>query len=397
MAARCVRRKTSTASSKASPANRCCCAWARTRTAPGAREVTVVPVADESRLRNLAWIEENRRKVDQMTGGKVAYIYMPDTANGGLTAFNRYFYAQIGKQGAIVDERFNGGGLLATDIAEILNRKPLSAAANRVGSDLVQPQGIFGPKVMIINERAGSGGDAMPWYFKRAGVGKLIGTRTWGGLVGMAGGPPLMDGGFVGAPSSGIYNPADGRVGSGEHRRAARYRGGAGPGAGSEGPRPATGEGGRSGDGGTQEESAAGAAARRFRTTTGRRGSDGRIVIGEYCFPRLWKDADPETHTGRRGIHEAVSDRAYREETAVRAAGTARPPSPRLPPKDSRLASTAPRTRGWNRTCGPCVIVKTRRSASRTRRSYVLTAITWSTYHCITRSAIPGFAPSAPR
>jgi tricorn protease len=176
----------------------------------GSRDVTVVPVPEEVRLRNLAWIEDNRRKVDQLTGGKVAYIYMPDTANGGLTAFNRYFYAQIGKQGAIVDERFNAGGLLATDIAEILNRKPMSAAANRVGRDLVQPQGIFGPKVMLINERAGSGGDAMPWYFKRAGVGKLIGTRTWGGLVGMAGGPPLMDGGFVGAPSSGIYNPLTG-------------------------------------------------------------------------------------------------------------------------------------------------------------------------------------------
>jgi len=175
-----------------------------------AREVTVVPVADESRLRNLAWIEDNRRKVDQMTGGKVAYIYMPDTATGGLTAFNRYFYAQIGKQAVIVDERFNGGGLLATDIAEILNRKLLSAASNRVGMPLVQPQGIFGPKVMIINERAGSGGDAMPWYFKRAGVGKLIGTRTWGGLVGMNGAPQLMDGGFVAAPSSGIYNPLTG-------------------------------------------------------------------------------------------------------------------------------------------------------------------------------------------
>ncbi len=176
----------------------------------GAREVNVVPVPDEARLRNLAWIEENRRKVDQMTGGKVAYIYMPDTANGGLTAFNRYFYAQIGKEAAIVDERFNAGGLLATDIAEILNRKLLSAASNRVGEPLQQPQGIFGPKVMIINERAGSGGDAMPWYFRRAGVGKLIGTRTWGGLVGMAGGPMLMDGGFVGAPSSGIYNPLSG-------------------------------------------------------------------------------------------------------------------------------------------------------------------------------------------
>src|SRR5258707_14483499 len=125
---------------------------------------------------------------------------MPDAANGGLTAFNRYFYAQIGKSGAIVDERFNAGGLLATDISEILNRKPLSAAANRVGSDIVQPQGIFGPKVMIINERAGSGGDAMPWYFKRADVGKLIGTRTWGGLVGMAGAPRLFECGFAGAP-----------------------------------------------------------------------------------------------------------------------------------------------------------------------------------------------------
>lgn len=176
----------------------------------GAREVNVVPVADEGRLRNLAWIDDNRRKVDQMTGGQVAYIYMPDTANGGLAAFNRYFYAQIGKSAAIVDERFNAGGLLATDIAEILNRKVLSAASNRVGDPLVQPQGIFGPKVMLINERAGSGGDAMPWYFKRAGVGKLIGTRTWGGLVGMAGGPGLMDGGFVGAPASGIYNPITG-------------------------------------------------------------------------------------------------------------------------------------------------------------------------------------------
>ena len=176
----------------------------------GSREVTVVPVADETRLRNLAWIDDNRRKVDQLSGGKVAYIYMPDTANGGLTSFNRYFYAQIGKEAAIVDERFNAGGLLATDIAEILNRRPLSAASNRVGDPLLQPQGIFGPKVMLINERAGSGGDAMPWYFKRASVGKLIGTRTWGGLVGMNGAPPLMDGGFVAAPSSGIYNPITG-------------------------------------------------------------------------------------------------------------------------------------------------------------------------------------------
>ena len=175
-----------------------------------AREVTVVPVADEYGLRNLAWIEQNRRTVEKLTDGKVAYIYMPDTSLAGLRSFNRYFYAQVGKQAAIVDERFNGGGMLATDIAEILNRKPLSAAANRTGADPVQPVGIFGPKVMIINERAGSGGDAMPWYFKRSGAGTLVGTRTWGGLVGMAGAPQLMDGGVVTAPSSGIYNPLSG-------------------------------------------------------------------------------------------------------------------------------------------------------------------------------------------
>jgi tricorn protease len=179
-------------------------------TGADARQVTVVPVSDEYGLRNLAWIEQNRRTVDKLTDGKVAYIYMPDTGQGGFTAFNRYFYAQIGKQAAIIDERFNGGGMLATDIAEVLNRKPLSAAADRMGDDPVQPLGIFGPKVMIINERAGSGGDAMPWYFKRSGAGTLVGTRTWGGLVGMAGAPPLMDGGAVTAPSSGIYNPLSG-------------------------------------------------------------------------------------------------------------------------------------------------------------------------------------------
>jgi Tol biopolymer transport system component/C-terminal processing protease CtpA/Prc len=173
-----------------------------------ARDVTVVPVASETRLRNLAWIEANRRKVDEATSGRVAYVYMPDTAFGGLANFTRYFYAQIGKEAAIIDERFNGGGALATDIIEHLNRRMMSLVATRDGEDEVQPQGaIFGPKVMIINEFAGSGGDAMPNYFRRAGVGKLIGTRTWGGLVGRAGAPPLMDGGFVTAPSSGVWGP----------------------------------------------------------------------------------------------------------------------------------------------------------------------------------------------
>jgi tricorn protease len=174
----------------------------------GARDVVVVPVANEARLRNLAWIEDNRRKVDRMTNGRVAYVYMPDTAFGGLTSFTRYFYAQVGKEAAIIDERFNGGGALATDIIEQLSRKMLSLVATRDGENEVQPQGaIFGPKVMIINELAGSGGDAMPNYFRRAGVGPLIGKRTWGGLVGRAGAPRLMDGGFVTAPSSAVWRP----------------------------------------------------------------------------------------------------------------------------------------------------------------------------------------------
>jgi tricorn protease len=133
---------------------------------------------------------------------------MPDTSFGGLTNFTRYFYAQVGKDAAIIDERFNGGGMLATDIIEQLKRTRLSAVATRDGEDEVQPQGaIFGPKVMLINEFAGSGGDAMPNYFRRAGVGKLIGKRTWGGLVGRAGAPQLMDGGFVSSPSSGVWGP----------------------------------------------------------------------------------------------------------------------------------------------------------------------------------------------
>jgi tricorn protease len=179
----------------------------------GSREVTVVPVANEMALRNYAWIEDNRRYVDKATGGRVAYVYMPDTAFGGYRNFNRYFFAQVGKDAVIVDERFNGGGMLATDIIEYLQRKLLSLVATRDGEDEVQPQGaIFGPKVMLINEFAGSGGDAMPWYFRAAGIGPLIGKRTWGGLVGRAGAPSLMDGGIVTAPSSGVWSPKTGWI-----------------------------------------------------------------------------------------------------------------------------------------------------------------------------------------
>jgi tricorn protease len=173
-----------------------------------ARDVTVVPVDSEFGLRHLAWIEDNRRKVDAMSGGRLAYVYLPDTAQGGFTNFNRYYFAQVGKEGAVIDERFNGGGLIADYIIDYMRRPLMGYFAARDGADYITPVGsIYGPKAMIINEYAGSGGDMMPWLFRAAKVGPLIGKRTWGGLVGMAGAAALMDGGFTGAPQSGFWNP----------------------------------------------------------------------------------------------------------------------------------------------------------------------------------------------
>ena len=174
-----------------------------------AHDVVVVPVASETALRNLSWIEDNRRKVDQLSGGKLAYAYMPDTALGGLTSFNRYFFAQTDKQGLVLDERFNGGGQVADYVIEVLKRPLMSYWKPRYGDIYKTPAGsIQGPKVMIVNEFAGSGGDAMPWLFRQAKLGTLVGKRTWGGLVGVGQYPPLMDGGNVTAPSFGFFSPA---------------------------------------------------------------------------------------------------------------------------------------------------------------------------------------------
>jgi tricorn protease len=171
------------------------------------REVTVVPVENEFGLRNLAWIEDNRRKVDQMSGGRLAYVYLPNTAGAGYTNFNRYYFAQVDKQGAVIDERFNGGGAAADYIIDHLRRPLMNFFTTRDGAAFTTPVGsIFGPKAMIVNEYAGSGGDMMPWMFRKAGIGKLIGERTWGGLVGIFGFPALMDGGRVTAPNLAFYN-----------------------------------------------------------------------------------------------------------------------------------------------------------------------------------------------
>jgi tricorn protease len=174
----------------------------------GSREDTVVPVESETALRNLAWIEDNRRKVDKLSGGKVAYVYLPDTYVGGYKAFNRYFFAQLDKEGVVVDERFNGGGLGADYVIEYLRRPLLNYWTTRDGKINTSPGGaIFGPKAMIVNEFAGSGGDLMPWYFRRVNVGPLVGKRTWGGLVGIGDYPPLLDGGQVTAPDFAFFTP----------------------------------------------------------------------------------------------------------------------------------------------------------------------------------------------
>jgi tricorn protease len=171
-----------------------------------ARDVTVVPTDSEYGLRNLDWINSNRRTVDALSGGKIAYVYMPNTGGGGYTNFNRYFYAQLEKQGLILDERFNQGGYVADYVVNVLGQKHLANAIERDGKPVHDPQGaIFGPKVMIINQLAGSGGDAMPWFFRKAGIGTLVGTRTWGGLVGIGNYPTLIDGGFVTAPRYAFY------------------------------------------------------------------------------------------------------------------------------------------------------------------------------------------------
>lgn len=175
----------------------------------GARDVTVVPLASEGDLRYLAWIDQNRRTVDRLSNGKLAYIYVPNTANAGYARFNRYFFAQQQKAGAVVDERYNGGGNIADYMIEYLRRDaPFNWVSSRYGADQPIPAGaIYGPKVMLINEYAGSGGDELPWLFHRFKVGQLVGKRTWGGLVGIGGYPELMDGTTVTAPRIALWAP----------------------------------------------------------------------------------------------------------------------------------------------------------------------------------------------
>jgi len=178
----------------------------------GARRVTVVPVANEQTLRTRAWVEGNRRLVDKLSGGKLAYVYLPNTGQPGYQSFNRYYFAQQDKQGVVVDERYNGGGSAADYMIEVMART-FDGYFNNVAGDRVPftspAAGIWGPKVMIVNEMSGSGGDYLPYMFHARKLGTIVGKRTWGGLVHTADTPLFVDGGSMIAPRGGYFS-ADG-------------------------------------------------------------------------------------------------------------------------------------------------------------------------------------------
>jgi tricorn protease len=177
-------------------------------TLDGAQKVIVTTLADETRLRNLAWIESNRKRVEDATKGKIGYIYVPSTGIDGQNELVRQFAAQYEKAGLIIDERFNDGGQIPDRFIELLDRKPLAFWAVRDGLNWQWPPfANFGPKVMLINGWSGSGGDAFPDYFRKAKLGPLVGTRTWGGLIGISGSPGLIDGGSVTVPTFRMYDP----------------------------------------------------------------------------------------------------------------------------------------------------------------------------------------------
>ena len=172
-----------------------------------AHDEKVTTIASERALRNRDWVEGNIKKVNEATDGQVAYVYVPNTATAGHEYFKRYFYPQADKKAIIVDERFNGGGQLADYVIDLLN-KPMQSYWNfRYGKDMKAPSAsIQGPKVMLIDETAGSGGDYLPYLFRRNNLGTLVGKRTWGGLVGVLGYPEFIDGGYVTAPNVAFYN-----------------------------------------------------------------------------------------------------------------------------------------------------------------------------------------------
>jgi tricorn protease len=178
----------------------------------GARQVRVVPISDETELRYITWVEDNRRYVEEKSGGRLGYLHVPDTSIPGMIEFTKGFYSQSDKEGWVIDERYNGGGMIPTFFIERLARTPQTALKSRDLEIIGFPtQALDGPKVMLINQYAGSGGDMLPWLFRRNNLGPLIGTRTWGGLVGIQGSAPLVDGGTLTSPGFGIFDLETGK------------------------------------------------------------------------------------------------------------------------------------------------------------------------------------------
>lgn len=167
------------------------------------------PIRSENGLRQRTWVEDNRRLVDKLSNGRLAYVWVPNTGGGGFVSFNRYFFAQQDKEGAVIDERFNGGGSLDDYMVDLMTRSLRAALTNEVpnGKPLQLPAGILGPKVLLINELAGSGGDFFPWIFRQQKVGPLIGMTTWGGLVKSSTHYALIDGGSLTAPDNAVFDP----------------------------------------------------------------------------------------------------------------------------------------------------------------------------------------------
>jgi len=175
----------------------------------GAKDVIVRPISfsNEVALRRQHWVERNRKKVDELSNGQIAYVYMPNTGREGYTSFNRYYFSQMDKKALLLDERNNGGGSVADYVIDLLSRELIAGWGIRDGKSFTTPgNGIFGPKAMIINENAGSGGDMMPYMFRFKNLGKLVGRTTMGILVGISGYPPLLDGGSVTSPNFGVFD-----------------------------------------------------------------------------------------------------------------------------------------------------------------------------------------------
>jgi Periplasmic protease len=174
----------------------------------GAREITVEPIANEQQLRLWSWVETNRREVLARSNGRVGYVYLPNTAEAGFDLFNRMYYAQAHLDGIIFDERANGGGQAADYVVDVLSAGYLGGWRYRAGIPNNTPTaGHYGPKVMLIDQDAGSGGDFLPYAFRRREIGPLIGKRTWGGLIGISANPALVDGGNLTVPYFRFYSP----------------------------------------------------------------------------------------------------------------------------------------------------------------------------------------------